>query len=242
MKFLEQYYQQSKANEFSISAYQGCEFAKTVAGDYNPIHNFDSKRFCVPGDLLFAIALQQYGVHQNMQFEFLDLVSSDTLLTYPTKESDHPGKLTVLCSREKPVLGIQYEGECMDNEPEIEQLLKSYVAFSGQNFPYILMPLMEKHNVMINPARPLVIYQSMAFSFSSLSYTNLNIELVNSSLEVNGKRGQALLEFCLNDGNKKIGEGTKKLVLSGLREYNHESSTLMIDNYLSIKECAQKSL
>lgn len=239
MNFLKQFYQQTETGSFSIQALQGDDFAKTIAGDYNPIHDADSKRFCVPGDLLFAIALQEYGLHQSMEFKFLDLVSADTLLNYPKKNNN--SELTVLSRREKPVLNVCYAGQSIDDESAIEQLLRSYVAFSGQNFPYILIPLMKKHGVMINPKRPLVIYQSMSLSFNNLDYTDLTIKLSNSSLSVDGKRGQALLEFTLNDGDQEIGKGSKDLVLSGLREYDQELIDVMVSDYLSIKERAEKN-
>ena len=35
--------------------------AKQVCNDYNPIHDIESKRFCVPGDLLFALTLNNFG-------------------------------------------------------------------------------------------------------------------------------------------------------------------------------------
>jgi len=242
MKFLENYYQYSDAGEFSIRADQGDDFAKKIASDYNPIHNADSKRFCVPGDLLFAIALQEYGLHQNMEFTFLDLVSADTLLKYPNISTGVNHELTVVCAREKPVLKVQYSGDAINNESSIEQLLRSYVAFSGQNFPHILTPLMQEHGVMINPKRPLVIYQSMSLSFTSLTFSELNIELSKSSLSVDGKRGQVLLKFTLNDGEKEVGVGGKKLVLSGLREYKQDAIDGLVDDYLRAKELVEQNL
>ena len=58
--------------------------------------------------------------------------------------------------------------EAAFDQTMIEQLVRSYVLFSGQNFPYILVPLMAEHNVMINPARPLAIYQSMSLHLDRL--------------------------------------------------------------------------
>ena len=36
---------------------QGSNFAKQMANDFNPLHDADGTRFCIPGDLLFAIIL-----------------------------------------------------------------------------------------------------------------------------------------------------------------------------------------
>ena len=61
MTFLSDFFLLDSAGCYEVSAEQGSRFAKEVAGDFNPIHDHDSKRFCVPGDLLFAIALSDFG-------------------------------------------------------------------------------------------------------------------------------------------------------------------------------------
>jgi len=117
-------------------------------------------------------------------------------------------------------LGIKYSGAHSDNAQRVEQLIRNYVVFSGQNFPHILVPLMQEHKVMINPTRPLVIYESMSLKFNDLDFDTLTITLSSTELEVLGKRGNAQLHFSLHDGDKQIGIGLKRLVLSGLREYD----------------------
>ena len=82
MQFLDSFYTRSGAHQYTVSAEQGSTFAKNIAGDFNPIHDAESKRFCVPGDLLFALALQEYGLHQRMDFQFLDLLGH-----FPTPET-----------------------------------------------------------------------------------------------------------------------------------------------------------
>ena len=217
--FLNEYYDQEN-DRIIISAAQGSQFAKVVANDFNPIHNVDSRRFCVPGDLLFAIALQRYGLHQTMQFSFQELVKADTSLIYPISQSDQK---IVLNHRDKTVLGIELAGRSLDDLGQIEQLIRKYVAFSGHNFPHILVPLMKQHQVMINPQRPLVIYEKMSLHFDELEFKQLNIELTKTNFTVNGKRGDAELHFVINDNDKTIGSGIKSLVLSGLREYEQAS-------------------
>ena len=44
-------------NTIVVSAEQGSDFAKNISNDFNPIHDPLNKRFCVPGDLLFALAV-----------------------------------------------------------------------------------------------------------------------------------------------------------------------------------------
>lgn len=237
MTFLDQYYVKNNSEQLTISAEQGSRFAKNVAGDFNPIHDPDYKRFCVPGDLLFSIALQQYGLNSKMAFKFLSLVSADTELTFPTAECDQSTtSLQVQCDKSKPVLGVEFSGECSQDQAKIEQVIKQYVTFSGRNFPHLLVPLMEKHNVMINPTRPLVIYENMSFEFDHFNFTDFELVLAETSLEVQGKRADAHLNYSLIGDGKVVGLGSKKLVLSGLREYQASAMQEMCDIYEASKK------
>ena len=134
------------------------------------------------------------------------------------------------------MLGLSLHGDVSEREAKIEQLIRNYVAFSGQNFPHILLPLMQQHNVMINPKRPLVIYQSMSLQFETLDFDDLNIVLEETSLLVDGKRGDAALHFSLGSNGVAIGTGVKKLVLSGLRPYDDDAVTDMCERYFASKE------
>ena len=234
MNFLSDFYSAATDSEVSVSAEQGNNFAKHIADDFNPIHDTQSKRFCVPGDLLFAIALERYGLRESMSFKFRELIKADTLLSYP-EQGQRIANFDVTGDRAKPVLTINYSGEASRDAKKIEQLIRNYVVFSGQNFPHILVPLMQEHNVMINPARPLVIYESMSLNFDKLEFTDLTIELSATELEVLGKRGNAQLHFSIKDGNTEIGTGMKRLVLSGLREYEQASIDDMCERYNSSK-------
>ena len=236
MKFLEQYYAVSSDQKLVVNAEQGSAFAKQVAGDFNPIHDPDSKRFCVPGDLLFALALQQYGLHQKMAFRFQGLVKADTVLDYPAYQAELDIEhLEVTNDRQKPVLDIDFSGDYSREAVKIESLLVSYVAFSGQNFPHILVPLMQQHDVMINPERPLVIYESMSFELQHLKFDDLQIELAETSLKVAGKRGTAELHFSMNANGQVLGHGVKQLVLSGLRPFDQTAVQQMCDAYQASK-------
>jgi len=236
MKFLSQYYQSNNDQELTISAEQASGFAKQVAGDFNPIHDPDSRRFCVPGDLLFAIALDKYGLNSSMAFQFLSLVCADSVLNYPVASQGQD--LEVINEKGKSVLGLQYSGQSTSDGDKLEQVLRQYVQFSGQNFPHILVPLMEQHNVMINPKRPLVIYESMSFEFTSLDFKELTIMLGETSLKVDGKRGDATLNFTFTGDGEVIGSGSKALVLSGLREYDKPAVEKMCADYEASKSVA----
>lgn len=235
--FLENYISRS-AQGISISAKQGSRFAKQIAYDFNPIHDEDSKRFCVPGDLLFALCLQRYGISESMHFQFAELLKADRFLHFP---DDQEGKLIELVNdRQKVVLRLDITGETHKTDQAIEQLARIYVRFSGQNFPHILVPLMREQQVMFNPNRPLVIYEQMSLKFDRLEFTDLSIELAETQLEVQGKRGNAWLNFHLLDGQTQIGSGRKKLVLSGLRDYDEAAIQALCDEQTARQRALSK--
>ncbi len=226
--FLQQFYTRDKLS-LSISAEQGSGFAKTISNDFNPIHDVDSKRFCVPGDLLFALVLERYGLSQQMRFEFAGMVSADTPLVLPGSPGD---QFEIADAREKTYLKVSRSGDQLQDQQVLESLIKHYVFFSGQNFPHILVPLMAEKNVMINPQRPLVIYESMSLQFETLELGQPSVELAGTSLDVDGKRGNAEFKFNLVDDGKIVGTGVKTLILSGLREYQQQAIDLMVATYL----------
>lgn len=216
-----------------ISAEQASQFAKGISDDFNPIHDPGSRRFCIPGDLLFALVLTKYGLSQNMSFRFSGMVGALTPLVFPDSDVPH---LEIVNDKGKEFLDIQRSGEVSRNSGLLETMIRNYVLFSGQNFPGILVPLMAEHEVMINPARPLVIYEGMSFNLEHLNFSNPELELSKSSLQVSGKRGDAELHFNIIDAGRSVGTGLKKLILSGLREYEEAAMQSMCDQYHSFKE------
>jgi len=225
--FLQSFFSQN-GNQLSISAEQGSQFAKQICNDYNPIHDIESKRFCVPGDLLFALTLNNYGLSQHMRFDFSGLVPADKELLFPEWNTS---ELSITDSREKIYLNAYREGDVSQQQSAIEHLVRSYVEFSGHSFPYILVPLMQQHQVMINAARPLVMYQSMSLSLDQLDISSPEVKFLDAQMQVDGKRGNVTLQFSINDGGKAIGHGEKKLVLSGLREYDQQVMDQLILDY-----------
>jgi hypothetical protein len=230
LMLLDKYVRQSGA-QFSFSSKQASDFAKQVASDFNPIHDEGTKRFCVPGDLLFSYLLSRYGVSRQLSCQFSGMVGADTLLHCEELE----GVVTICDSQGKVYLSLQKSGETQSDLSVIEPLFQDYVRFSGQNFPHILQPLMQQHNVMINPQRPLVIYESMALNFEQLPTAKVELELTSSSLKVEGKRGNALLEFSLFENGKQIGKGGKRMILSNLMPYQEEQMQQMVADYNSRK-------
>ncbi|TDO02516.1 MULTISPECIES: DUF3581 domain-containing protein [Halomonas] len=229
--FLDDFYTLTDGN-IRISAHQASQFAKRIAGDYNPIHNPDARRFCVPGDLLFALVLARFGLSQRMSFRFLSMVGDGTPLCFSEQDD---GRIRVCDENGKCYLDVERDGEITHDASVVEAFTRSYVAFSGKNFPHYLKPLMEQQGVMFNPRRPLVIYDSMAFSLDRLDTPAPGLEFIDSSLEVIGKRGDVLLEFRILAGGKAIGTGSKKLVVSGLCDYDAEAMKEVVAEFYRLK-------
>jgi len=220
-----------------ISADHASHFAKTIAGDFNPLHDPDNRRFCVPGDLLFTALLQHYGLSQRMQFRFSGMVGAGMTL----RLEDSPGDAYELRDAAgKSYLHVDRSGDSIDDSHLIEHLARSYVAFSGQNFPHILVPLMRDADMMINTERPMVIYESMAFELKHMDIQNLELRLNDSRLEVDGKRGDARLTFEFFHGDKVIGTGYKSLLLSSLRPYEQEAMDVLVNAYTARRDDYQK--
>lgn len=224
---IENYYQ-IDGDKLSFSRQQASDFAKNVAGDFNPIHDVDSKRFCVPGDLLFSVILHHYGLRQRMIFNFSGMVGDDRQLLLPPCDGEH---LALLDSNGKKFLAIECNGKVSNDTELIESLSRNYVEFSSQAFPHILQPLMQQQNVMINPDRPLIIYESMSFELDRLDIKHLKLTLDSKNLIVKGKRGAVTLEYHLLGDGEKIGRGCKRMVLSGLREYDDARMQQLMQDY-----------
>lgn len=223
--FLSQFHQ-STADGIRISPHQASRFAKEIAGDFNPIHDPGSKRFCVPGDLLFSLVLGKYGLYQRMGFGFSGMVGQDVALLFPDTEEQ---RFTVTNAKDKEFLQVERSGDRTQDKTLIEAFCRAYIAFSGHNFPHILVPLMAEKGVMINPDRPLVIYESMSFGLDRLDIADVRLELAGSTLETQGKRGDAWLEFRVLAGEEQVGTGRKKLVLSGLQPYQEDKIQGLIE-------------
>ena len=76
----------------------------------------------------------------------------------------------------------------------------------------------------------------MSFNLEHLDFSNPELELSDASLQVSGKRGDAELHFNITDAGRPVGTGLKKLVLSGLREYEEPAVRGMCDEYHARKQ------
>lgn len=229
---IEKYYSET-GQEIRVSRQQASDFAKDIADDFNPIHDVDAKRFCVPGDLLFGIMLAKYGLSRKMEFTFSGMVTDDVTLIVPDVDASH---IAIASEAGKEYLSIDRSSDVSTDQEVVSSFTRSYVEFSGHNFPHILVPLMADHGVMINPDRPLVMYQGMSFELNRLDLVDPKLELVSSKLEISKKRGNVTLEFCLKEASEVIGRGEKIMVLSGLRPYEQSKIDQLINAYVLRKQ------
>lgn len=217
-----------------ISSEQGSRFAKEIAGDWNPLHDVGARRYCVPGDLLFAVVLHRYGLRERMRFRFEGMLGDGQSLCLPTgpaHESDS-GQLVLTDTTDKPCLLVDTEGAVCADASAVDAFTRCYVAFSGQNFPHFLQPLMAEQGVMFNLDRPLVIYDSMAFSLHApVPVSGLDMALSGRRLEVDGRRAVATLEFAISADGVRIGDGAKRLLIGGLQPYDGDRVQAFIDAY-----------
>ncbi|MFY0665173.1 MAG: DUF3581 domain-containing protein [Natronospirillum sp.] len=234
--FLDPYFEQQN-QQIVISAEQASAFAKDVAGDFNPIHNVDSKRFCVPGDLLFAVVLSHYGLSQSMSVRFSGMVGADVPLILPSQDT---GTIDILDTAGKAYLHVEHAGDTSHDAAQIEAFTREYVSFSGQNFPFIMVPMMDAKGVMFNPKRPLVIYESMAFELSSIDFQAPKLELAGTELTINGRRGDAEFRFNITAQGKTVGTGIKNLIISGLQPFNGEEMDAVIHDFNAAKDAYLK--
>ncbi len=231
VKMFEDFYHEEKGG-VCISADQASRFAKDVAGDFNPIHNPDARRFCVPGDLLFALVLARFGLYQRMAFRFNSMVNDKTVLRF---KEDGPGRITVEDVAGKVCLEAVCEGEVTRDEAVVEAFVRRYVAFSGLNFPHYLKPLFEEKGVMFNPQRPMVIYDSMGFALDELPAKEPEVEFAGGTLDVEGKRATVRFQFQMKAGDAIVGTGSKKLIVSGLLAYDAQVMDDTITEFFRLK-------
>lgn len=89
---------------------------------------------------------------------------------------------------------------------------------------------------MINTERPLVIYDHMRIALDTLDLEEVSLSLADSQFRLYGKRGDVALNFDLNCNGEQVGKGQKKMVMSGLREYDQASIDHLVSSYSQRKE------
>ncbi|WP_261835448.1 DUF3581 domain-containing protein [Vibrio ishigakensis] len=229
--FLTPYFVQEN-NQFHFTRAQASNFAKGIAGDFNPIHDEDNSRFCVPGDLLFAVMLQQEGISRSMEFTFSGMVTEGTELHINHESEENKA---VVDANDKVYLGMHSEGENCQNAELIEEVIRGYVKFSGMNFPHIMVPLMEQEQMMFNTKRPLIIYESMKLEFTKYDVSNLNVDLSSATFDVKGRRGVVTLNFEFKANGEIVGTGSKRMIASGLIPWDGEAMGAYVEKFNNAK-------
>ena len=229
--FLENYCQITD-DKISFTRQQASDFAKQIADDFNPLHDIQAKRFCVPGDLLFSLILERAGLHQEMSFKFSGMVTDATKLTIPTKITT---AASIVDDNQKEYLNMSVSGHYTKSSKTITALTRAYVEFSGHTFPHILVELMKECQVMINPTRPMIMYESMSIHLDNLDFEEGTLKLSSTTLDIDGKRGNACLSFDLVSKGQVIGNGKKFMLLSGLRDYCQETIDNIVTQYNDTK-------
>lgn len=223
---IDQYYNRLNG-AISFTREQGSGFAKKMADDFNPLHDIDAKRFCIPGDLLFSVILANYGISSHMEFIFSGMVVEGVELLLP----EPAGELQLVDGEGREYLNVKCAGDISQDEALIQNLTQHYVEFSGQTFPHILVPLLAEQGMMINLNRPMVIYASMVIDLDRLDIVAPRLEPDCNTVEITGKRGSADLAFNLVEDGEVVGRGSKHILLSGLREYDEEISSEAIARF-----------
>ncbi|MEE9318844.1 MAG: DUF3581 family protein [Granulosicoccus sp.] len=230
----------STPDGLQFTEHQSSHFAKSVAGDFNPLHDVGGKRFCVPGDLLFGILLSRYGAYSDTAVEFSGMLGGAAIVQLP---DEFNGALLLSDQRDRDILKFTGRGKKTTDPTFINNLVGQYVRFSGRTFPDLLVPLMRDSTVMINPDRPLVIYRDMALRLNSdkvellvgkiesTGQDQVELSLTNSELIADGKKGRVQLGFSIKYAGELIGEGEKNFVLGGLRDFDEQAMQGVVDTY-----------
>jgi hypothetical protein len=71
----------------------------------------------------------------------------------------------------------------------------------------------------------------MKINLERLDITTLTLKLAKTSLTIEGKRGDAWLEFDLISDGEIVGHGKKHMLLSGLRQYCQDNVNAMVKQY-----------
>lgn len=226
-------YYQLDGTKLSFTREQASRFAKSVAGDFNQLHDVNASRFCVPGDLLFAVIIHHYGLRQTMGFSFSGMVSDDDTLILPEVEAR---EISIYDLNDKKYLDVSSDGDRSSDPQLIESMITECVAFSGDTFPHVLVPLMKEYNAMINTERPLVIYDHMRISLDTLDIDSVTLNHSDSVFRIYGKRGDVALNYTLSCNGEPVGKGQKKMVLGGLRPYDQTKIDQLVNSFQQIRE------
>ena len=215
---------------------QGSRFAKKVAGDFNPIHDKDSRYFRVPGDLLFAFVVSQYGLATNTVVSFEKPVTANVALCIPNEIN---GYYSFNDADEKQYITVDLEGDQL-KQSCARDLALQFIQFSGEKLLWVLVNLMKRENAMINTRRPLVVYKSICLNLEHDHFEDPHLEYHGATMKIEGKKGEVRLDFVVRAGEIEVGRGSKSLQLRGLRAFDQTAMDKFVDDYTDPVERAGK--
>ena len=82
----------------------------------------------------------------------------------------------------------------------------------------------------------MAMYESMAIDLDTLDFSAPVLESGRHAVEIDGKRGSAQLSFHLLEGDRVVGHGRKRILLSGLRPYDADAMAAAIEDYNARKQ------
>ena len=220
---------------FSFTREQASAFAREKARDFNPLHDPDSTRFCVPGDLLFASACAWDGLSEHTDMHLEGMVDDRAILTLSGERAqrqltDSDGRV---CAR------IRHEGATVQEPGLVQELVQAAVTFTGQHFFSTLIPRMKEYDVMVHPTRPLVVYDRIQLDLDKTQLTAPEIRSAGSDMQIEGRRGTLTLKFEFHENGKAVGRGSKTMQLRGLRQFDAEAVAVLVNEYRQRQEsCA----
>lgn len=91
---------------------------------------------------------------------------------------------------------------------------------------------------MINPKRPMVMYQSMSIDLLRLDLNDISLEFdeEKTTVETEGKRANICLAFKLRCDNEVIGHGEKHMLVSGLLPFDENAIAGITADYSQWKK------
>lgn len=214
-------------------------YARNVAKDFNPIHSHLAKKYCVPGDLIFALITEMHGAHNYMRVDFLNRVGAECKLFFDTKRI----ALALLDVDKKLYAELATAGDKSVCPKRLKTVSNVVVSCTSGYFPYKLIDNLREENVMLSIRRSMVMLKSIEVELRNIhSASSLVAKYQSSGLELSGKRGEVKVYFQLfDDDGISVGFVTKTVLIIGIEKFNDKASKQYLDDYEGIVQSPRKN-
>ncbi len=81
----------------------------------------------------------------------------------------------------------------------------------------------------------MVIYERMSFELERINLQQPEMAAIPAEFTVKGKRGIANLNFVIKENGQTVGNGFKRLLVSGLKPYDEAAANALAQSYLDSK-------